>query len=181
MTAAPMAGAPRRSHALTGFAVSIAAIAVAYASAFLPGGTPAWGPWLLAFGTAGSMVSVMVLGAARPGRKLGILRWVFGATFVIVAGGFGLALSLPAEGPGSTLWLGLPARAAILVYGIGLLPVLFLPVSYAMTFDRIILSEGDLERLREQLALLHAREAAAAAPPGAGAPRAAADRVEVRT
>ena len=144
----------RTPVALVGFAASTVAIAAAYASAFLPGGTPRWGSWLLALGTSASLVSVMALGARRRDRPLGMLRWVFADTFVVMAAGFGLALALPAEAAGSALLLGLPPRAAVLLYGIGLLPLLILPVAYAMTFDRVTLSDDDLARLRAQVAAL---------------------------
>jgi hypothetical protein len=63
--------------------------------------------------------------------------------------GFGAALALPAtEGPLSTLWLGLPARAAIVIYGVGLLPIVVLPVAYALTFETQTLSAEDVERVR---------------------------------
>jgi hypothetical protein len=52
------------------------------------------------------------------------------------------------------LWLGLPRRAAILVYGIGLLPALVLPICYALGFESAVLSGADLEKLRSELAAL---------------------------
>ncbi|HEX9249550.1 MAG TPA: hypothetical protein VF856_08620, partial [Gemmatimonadaceae bacterium] len=56
---------------------------------------------------------------------------------------------LPAtEGPLSTLWLGLPARAAIVIYGVGLLPIVVLPIAYALTFESQTLSAEDVERVR---------------------------------
>ena len=40
-------------------------------------------------------------------------------------------------------------RAAIVIYGIGLLPIVVLPVAYAITFDTQTLSESDIARVRE--------------------------------
>lgn len=137
---------------LVGFFVAVTGIAVAYGSAFLPGGPPAWAPWVMAIGTALSMVSVMLLGASRPGQPLGVLAWVFAGTFAIIAGGFCLALGLTPSGGIEPLWLGLPRRAAILIYGVGLLPVLLLPIAYAMTFDQVTLSEQDLATFRTRIA-----------------------------
>lgn len=144
----------QRRPGLVPFVLSAVLIAVAYGSAFLPGGPPRWAPFLLAAGAAGTMTSAMALGAARPGRPLGALRFVFAAAFLLVAGGFTAALLLPAEGPESALWLWLPRRAAILVYGIGLLPVVLLPLAYALTFDHVTLSEDDLVRFRDRVAAL---------------------------
>lgn len=143
------------SRAIGALFAATLAIALAYASAFLPGGAPRWAPWLLATGTATCMVGMMVLGATRRGRPLGrTLVAAFAVTFVLVLGGFALALALPAEAAGARLWLGLPRRAAILLYGIGLLPLLILPLAYASTFDEQTLSEEDLARLRAAAAAL---------------------------
>ena len=150
--------------ALPGFVLAIIAIAVAYGSAFLPGGAPAWAPWAMALGTALSMASVMALGASRHGRPLGALGWVFAATFLLVAGGFSLALGLPADIASEPIWLGLPRRAAILVYGIGLLPVFLLPIAYALTFDRMTLSEADLSAFRARIAALRDERTPSAGP-----------------
>ena len=67
----------------------------------------------------------------------------------VLAIGFCAALALPAtEGPLSRLWLGLPARAAMVIYGIGLLPIVVLPIAYALTFETQTLSAEDVERVR---------------------------------
>lgn len=148
-----------RRTALIALVLSTVAAGAAYGAAFLPGGAPAWAAWLLAFGTAGMMVAVMALGAARapgaaPARRP-LLAWSFAATFLITAGGFAYALAAPAsEGAaGTPLWLGLPPRAAVVLYGIGLLPMLFLPLVYALTFEESTLGEDGLRRVsrvREQ-------------------------------
>ncbi len=54
----------------------------------------------------------------------------------------------PAEGAGARLLLGLPLRAALVLYGVGLLPIVVLPFAYAVTFDDMTLSEEDLARVR---------------------------------
>lgn len=134
--------------ALGGVFLSILAIAAAYASAFLPGGTPGWGPWLMAIGIAAIMVATMILGAARNG-KIGKLAIPFAFVFVVLAGGFCVVLALPPADPSDPeLWLGLPPRAAVILYGIGLLPLFAVPVAYALTFDEMTLSQDDLDRVR---------------------------------
>ena len=122
-------------------------IAAAYGSAFMPGGAPGWAAWAMAIGTAVMMVACTALGAARP-TGLGPLRIPFALTLLILAGGFGLALLLPAETGASPLFLGLPMRAAIVLLGVGLLPLVVLPIAYAATFDAMTLSEADLEEVR---------------------------------
>lgn len=151
--------------ALSGLVLSTVLIGAAYAAAFLPGGAPAWAPWLMAVGTAGSMAAVMALGAERNGR-IGRLWIPFAFTFVVIAGGFGAVLALPPADPSDpALWLGLPPRAAIVMYGIGLLPLFVVPVAYALTFDGRTLSAEDLERVRRS-----AREFRAAADSGSPSP-----------
>jgi len=91
----------------------------------------------------------MVLGAARGRLGVGRLKIPFAFVIVTLAIGFGAALILPpSESAASTLWLGLPARAAIVIYGIGLFPIVVLPVAYALTFETQTLSAADIERVR---------------------------------
>lgn len=138
------------------------AVAAAYASAFVPGGAPRWAAWAMGIGIGLLSVGLLALGAARPGRRLGVLWLPLALTFVILVGGFGLALALPAEeGPATRLWLGLPVRAAIILYGIGILPMLVLPLAYALSFRRMTLDAADIERIR-------AAAAERAQPQGAG-------------
>ena len=92
----------------------------------------------------------MILGAARGRMGIGPLKYPFAFVVAVLAIGFCAALAIPAtEGPLSKLWLGLPARAAIVIYGIGLLPIIVLPVAYALTFEAQTLNAEDVERVRE--------------------------------
>lgn len=137
-----------RRAALAALFLSTLAIAIVYAAAFLPGGAPPWTSWLLALATATMITAAMVLGAEKDGR-IGRLGWAFAFAFLVLAGGFGLVLAMPAADPADpTLWFGLPPRAAIILYGIGLLPFFVIPVAYALTFDERTLSDADLERVR---------------------------------
>jgi hypothetical protein len=135
--------------ALVALIVGILAIAIGYAGAFLPGGTPGWAPWLLALGIPTTLGAIMILGAARGRSGIGPLKYPFAFVVATLAIGFCAALALPAsESPLSKLWLGLPVRAAIVIYGIGLLPILVLPVAYALTFETQTLSADDVEQVR---------------------------------
>ena len=139
-----------RRAALLGLVIGIAAIAVGYAAAFRSGGPPAWAPWLLALGIPIALGAIMILGAARGRQGIGPLKYPFAFVVVILAIDFCAALALPAtESPLSKLWLGLPARAAIVIYGIGLLPIIILPVAYALTFETQTLNADDVARVRE--------------------------------
>lgn len=138
-----------RRASIVGLVAGILAIAIGYAAAFLPEGTPAWAPWLLAVGIPVALGAIMILGAARGRMGIGPLKYPIAFVVAVLAIGFCAALALPAtEGPLSKLWLGLPARAAIVIYGIGLLPIIVLPVAYALTFESQTLSAEDVERVR---------------------------------
>jgi hypothetical protein len=139
-----------RRTALIALIAGILSIAIGYAAAFLRGGPPDWAPWLLALGIPIALGAIMVLGAARGRMGVGPLKYPFAFVVAVLAIGFCAALALPAtESPLSRLWLGLPARAAIVIYGIGLLPIIVLPVAYALTFDTQTLNAEDVARVRE--------------------------------
>ena len=139
-----------RRAALLALIAGMLAIAIGYAAAFLPGGPPAWAPWLLALGIPVALGAIMILGAARGRMGIGPLKYPFAFVVAVLAIGFCAALALPAtESPLSKLWLGLPARAAIVIYGIGLLPIIVLPVAYALTFETQTLNAEDMARVRE--------------------------------
>ena len=127
-----------------------AGVALAYAAAFFPGAAAArWSPWAMTVGIGLLCIGFMVLGATRPGRSLGPLWIPIGFTFFVLVAGLGLALALPgAEGPTTRLVAGLPPRAAVVLYGVGLLPALVLPLGYALTFKRFTLDAADIERIR---------------------------------
>ncbi len=169
-----------RRLALASIAAAMIVIALCYASAFLPGGAPVWVAWPFMIATSVSLVAAMTLGAVRHGARLGPLTMPFALTLLILVAGFGLALMQPPPTAESRLWFGLPAGAALVLYGVGLLPVLVLPLAYALTFDRYTLSAEDLDRVRRQVAALrdpippdedHGRNTrSVVAPRGAGAP-----------
>jgi hypothetical protein len=145
----PITEDPTRRAALAALFIGMTAIAAGYAAAFTPGGTPVWAPWLLALGIPIALGAIMILGAARGRRGIGPLKIPFAFVVVMLVIGFGAALALPAtEGPLSKLWLGLPARAAIVIYGVGLLPIVVLPIAYALTFETQTLSAEDVEKVR---------------------------------
>jgi hypothetical protein len=123
-------------------------IAAGYGGAFLPGGAPAWAAWTMIIGIATLLVALMLLGALRGGDAARPLLLPLLAVYLILLGGFGAVLAFPPEAANGNLWLGLPRRAALVLYGVGLLPVLILPVAYARTFDSLTLRPEDLERIR---------------------------------
>lgn len=138
-----------RDGAVAAIALSALAIAAAYGSVLLPGQTPGWGPWVFVAGVNLLILAFMTLGAARSGRGVGILALPIALTGVILGIAFAALLVMPPADPADpALFLGLPPRAAVVLYGIGLLPVLVLPLAYALTFDELTLSEDDVARVR---------------------------------
>jgi len=150
-----------RRAALIALFTAILAIAAGYASAFSKTGAPVWGAWLLAFGIPVALGAIMILGAVRGEQGVRSLKFPFVFVILVLIIGFGAALALPAtEGPLSRLWLGLPLRAAIVIYGVGLLPIIVLPVAYAMTFETLTLSSEDVDRVRAVARELKSTESA---------------------
>jgi drug/metabolite transporter (DMT)-like permease len=138
-----------RRTAVAALFLGILAIAIGYGSAFARTGTPQWAAWLLAIGIPLSVGAIMILGAARGQRGVGSLKIPFAFVIAMLAMGFCAALALPAtESEASRLWLGLPLRAAVIIYGIGLLPIVVLPVAYAVTFKTQTLTADDVARVR---------------------------------
>lgn len=106
---------------LAGLTLAAAAICGAYLLAFLPDPLPRAAPWLLWGGLC--LVLPSFLGLALEGSKGRAARVaVVLLLFAVPAAGLGGALLLPVEDPDSPLILGLPARAALLLYGVGLVP-----------------------------------------------------------
>ena len=137
--------------ALNATFLSVAAIGIAYGSAFMPGDPPSWAGWLMALSVPLLLAALMILGLGRRGA-ISKLVIPIGIVFLLVAGSFVLALTLPAENPASPALIGgLPLRAAIILYGIGVLPLFILPLAYAFTFEQTTLSAADLARLRAEL------------------------------
>ncbi|MEP6692762.1 MAG: hypothetical protein ABJD07_16515 [Gemmatimonadaceae bacterium] len=137
-----------KRFALVTIFLATTGIAIAYASAFLPGGVPSWAPWLLAACISVAMMALATLGAIGRDGRVGKLAIPIAITLLLMLGGFGVALAFPALGAAEPIVLGLPLRAAAVMYGIGVLPALVLPLAYALTFDTQTLTEDDLERVR---------------------------------
>ena len=134
-------------------------VALAYAAMFLSATAPAWAPIALAVGANGVIMTLMAIGAVRRDTMPRSLVWTFIGLFVLCAGAFVVALLMPAqEGVGGPLMLGLPLRSAIVLYGVGVVPIAILPLAYALTFESSTLSEDDLVRVRAAHASMRAAE-----------------------
>jgi hypothetical protein len=115
-----------------------ALIATGYALAFAGETAARAGAWLLAVGLAALMPATMALGVPGRGPRSRIVRVALWGTFVALLAAFGAALALPAaEASDSPLFFGLPLRAAIVVYGAGVLPLVVLPLVYVWSFPAV--------------------------------------------
>lgn len=137
-----------RGVALSAVVLGTIGIAVAYGTAFGSPPVAAAGPWIMAVSLPVAMVALMTFGAVRSGRRVGALALPFALVFLLVAGGFLAALALPPDTIDGVYWLGLPRRAAVVVYVVGLLPLFVLPIAYALTFDALTLTDADIEHVR---------------------------------
>lgn len=141
--------------------VSCCLVALSYAAVFA-GARGGWAPWTLAIGANGVIMSLMAIGAVRRDTLPRSLVWTFVGLFLFCAGCFVAALVLPvAEGANGPLLFGLPLRTAIVLYGIGVVPIFILPFAYALTFEASTLSEADLIRVRAASAVVRAEREAA--------------------
>ena len=142
-------------------AASCGLVAAAYVAMFMPATPPAWAPISLAIGANGVIMTLMAIGAVRHDTMPRSLVWTFSGLFVLCAGAFIVALLMPAqEGAGGPLLFGLPLRTAIVLYGVGVVPIAILPFAYALTFESSTLSEDDLVRVRAAHASMRASEQA---------------------
>ena len=138
-------------------AASCGLVAIAYGAMFALATPPAWASIALAVGANGVIMALMAIGAVRHDTMPKSLVWTFIGLFVLCAGAFVVALLLPAqEGAGGPLLLGLPLRTAIVLYGVGVVPIAILPFAYALTFESSTLSEDDLVRVRAAHASMRA-------------------------
>ena len=138
-----------RRAALALLLISALMMLVAFAAAFAAGlgsgvvadpvtrSTPRWASALMAAATGLCLAAFMGVALGERVRDVRIA-----AVLAFVGLGVGGALMAllwvpPVTGPDDALWGGLPLGAALVVYGIGLLPMLIVPVVYAWTFELV--------------------------------------------
>ncbi|MEO8479876.1 MAG: hypothetical protein ABI542_09620 [Gemmatimonadota bacterium] len=90
---------------------------------------------LMIFGVGTTLAGPLLL--ASPGRRAtGLLALAAGTVLLVVIAGFVLALTSADDQPAGVSVIGLPFRAAIILLGVGLLPALVLPWTYARAASR---------------------------------------------
>ncbi len=105
------------------------------------------GDWLLVVGAFAVPIPLIMIGAMRRnvvGPAGGLL---VGLLMVLVGAGLGMLETRGAPGP----WvMGLPLGVALQLYVACAVPLLVMPLAYALMFERHTLSSEDLERLRRR-------------------------------
>ncbi len=148
MTGDPAARAQPR-WAVRVILVAAVLILAGYALAFGGVAGARLGAWALVLGNALLVPAAMALGAPLHGPKGRVLRAALWATGAIILVAFAAALALPAdESTASRIFLGFPKRAAIVIYGAGVLPLVALPVLFAWSFDPRAFDRESIERIR---------------------------------
>jgi hypothetical protein len=102
-------------------------------------------PWLFVAGLSGLLPSLLWVALRRRSAGLVVLL------AIMLAIGLAGTLVLPPESTSDSLILGLPRRAALLMYGVGLLPGLVLGILFALKFDKMVLTRERLAELRAKL------------------------------
>ena len=144
------------TKALLALFVGALLILLAFVAAWSAPTAPTWGVWAMILGSALTMAAATAMGAGNSHVPRAGVRFVAVFLFVVITAGFGVPLLLPAEVADSPLILGLPLRAAIEIYGVGLLPIVVLPLMFARYFRSAGLDEKALAELRRKCAELRA-------------------------
>lgn len=114
------------------------AVAVAYLLTGV-GVATAVAPWALAAGTTAVLAGLAHLAIPRRGSGASVLRLAVTLSLTSVLAGFLLPLLLPEVTATTPLWLGLPRPTAWLVLLTFVVPLIVLPVAYAVAFPREVL------------------------------------------
>ena len=110
---------------------------------FLP---VSWAGEAFAVLAVASPLALIALGAARDGR-LGPLRLPLLALGGVLEGSLVAMLALRGAVDAAPWFGGLPLSAAVMIYGIFVLPLPLVGLAYALTFDRFTLRDRDLAAL----------------------------------
>lgn len=114
------------------------AVAVAYLLTW-GGVATAIAPWALAAGTTAVLAGLAHLAIPRRVPTTSILRMAVALSVTSVLGGFLLALARPEVTTETPIWFGLPRPTAWLVLLVFVVPLVVLPVAYAVAFPREVL------------------------------------------
>lgn len=138
----------RLPWAMRGVALAVLLIAAGYGMAF-GGADRAWiGAMLLAAGNAILAPCAMALGAPLAGPWRRVIQAALWGTGLVLLVSVLLALSLPAPDATTRVVLGFPGPVAVVIFGVGVVPLLVLPVLFALSFDEAAFAPKEVERVK---------------------------------
>jgi hypothetical protein len=144
----PMSGGVRRA-AVAALVLSSAVLLCGYGAAWWPGGAPPWVALAFAFATVIQIAAFGVIGARRRDGRVGVVWVGVVVTMLLLGGAFAFAILAPDLGASEPLLLGVPRRAALILYGIGVAPLVALSWVFVRSFDAWAPTDDDVARLRE--------------------------------
>ena len=106
--------------------------------------------WLAIIGIAMTLAGTLVIGATRNGRLSRPATLAAVVLLLVPLLTLGGALLLPPETATSSLLLGLPRRAALVLLGLGVLPLFILPFAYASDANITALDAETLAGIRAE-------------------------------
>lgn len=111
-------------------------LVLGYSATFWPGGVPPWMAVTFALATVAQLMAFCVLGAVTREGRLGAAAWGIIAMGVLVGGSLVYAILAPDLGADEPLLLGVPRRAAVIIYGVGVLPLGALAWAFVAHFKK---------------------------------------------
>ena len=123
-----------RTSAVALIAMASMLLVLGYGATFWPGGVPMWVTVTFALATVAQLVAFCVLGAVTRAGRLGAAAWGILAMGVLVGGSLVYAIVAPDLGAHEPVWLGVPRRAAVIIYGVGVLPLAVLAWGFVRHF-----------------------------------------------
>ena len=123
-----------RTSAVALIATASFLLVLGYGATFWPGSVPMWVSALFAVATAAQLVAFCVLGAVTREGRLGAAAWGIIAMGVLVGGSLVYAIVAPDLVAHEPLLLGVPRRAAVIIYGVGVLPLAVLVWGFVRHF-----------------------------------------------
>lgn len=126
----------RQSSSIAVLTLGALTVLGAYALSF---GSPSpLPPWLLAAGATLVLTGLGLLGAGERAPRLAAAIVV---ACVFTFAGLAAALLMPAHVEGGALLFGLPRATTVMLLCTGLVPLVMLPIAYAMLFKREVLRD----------------------------------------
>jgi hypothetical protein len=137
-----------RGVAVALLALSAATLLLGYVALWWSGGPSRTVHAVMAAAVVTQLTAFVLLGARRRDGRLGA-AWVAVGAVVVLVGGVLVTVIVSADaGAAEPLLGGLPRRAGLVLYGVGLAPLVLLAGSFARSFDTWVPTEAEVEQVR---------------------------------